>query len=209
MNDRRLIYFSDPMCSWCYGFSTVIEAIRETWGESIPVRLIMGGLRPGTTEPMTATARADVRGHWTHVLEASGQVFGFGAFDQDGFVYDSDPAARAVVLARRAGMDKALDYLRAAHLAFYAQGRDVTSAAVLGDVAAEIGLDRRRFIDELDTDELKQETWRDYATSRGAGVTGFPTLIAGPQPDNTYIALTRGFQRAEDLLPVIARWADA
>jgi hypothetical protein len=24
---RQLVYFADPMCSWCYGFSPVIAAI--------------------------------------------------------------------------------------------------------------------------------------------------------------------------------------
>lgn len=202
MDGQHLIYFTDPMCSWCYGFSPVIEAVREVW--RTPVRVVLGGLRPGTTEAMTPAARATVRGHWTHVTEASGQSFGVGAFDQDGFVYDSDPAARAVVLARRSG--RALDYLRAVHLAFYAEGRDVTAWRVLADVAHEIGLDRPAFLAALEGEDLKQETWGDYAISRGAGVTGFPTLIAGPRADGTYIALTRGFQSARDLMPVIAQW---
>ena len=28
MDGPHLIYFSDPMCSWCYGFSPVIEQVR-------------------------------------------------------------------------------------------------------------------------------------------------------------------------------------
>ena len=30
MDEPHLIYFADPMCSWCYGFSPVIEDIRRT-----------------------------------------------------------------------------------------------------------------------------------------------------------------------------------
>ena len=26
---RELIYFADPMCSWCYGFAPVISAIER------------------------------------------------------------------------------------------------------------------------------------------------------------------------------------
>ncbi|MDB5418474.1 MAG: dithiol-disulfide isomerase, partial [Phenylobacterium sp.] len=29
MDEPHLIYFADPMCSWCYGFSPVIEEIRK------------------------------------------------------------------------------------------------------------------------------------------------------------------------------------
>ncbi len=206
MPGRRLIYFADPMCSWCWGFAPVIEAVRERWGEALPVRLVVGGLRPGTTEPMSAAAKTELAGHWTHVTEASGQPFAPGGMAADDFVYDTDPAARAVVIARRAGMNVALRFLHDAQRAFYAEGRDVTRTATLAAIAESLGLEPDRFAEDLASDEAKQETWRDYAISRGAGVTGFPTLIAGPQPDGTYLAVTRGFQPADVVLPHIEAW---
>jgi putative protein-disulfide isomerase len=206
MPGRQLIYFADPMCSWCWGFAPVIEAVRERWGEALPVRLVVGGLRPGTTEPMTAAAKTELAGHWTHVTEASGQPFAEGGMAADDFVYDTDPAARAVVIARRAGMGVALRFLHDAQRAFYAEGRDVTRPATLAAIAGNLGLAPERFAEDLASDEAKQETWRDYAISRGAGVTGFPTLIAGPQPDGTYLAVTCGFQPAGFVLPHIDAW---
>ena len=206
MAGRQLIYFADPMCSWCWGFAPVIAAVRERWGEALPVRLVVGGLRPGTTEPMSAAAKSELAGHWVHVTEASGQPFAPGGMAADDFVYDTDPAARAVVVARRAGMDVALRFLHDAQRAFYAEGRDVTRTETLVELAETLGLDPDRFAEDLATDEAKQETWRDYAISRGAGVTGFPTLIAGPQGDGTYLAVTRGFQPAGVVLPHIEAW---
>ena len=41
-------------------------------------------------------------------------------------------------------------------------------------------LDRGRFLEAWSADDARQETWRDYAISQRAGVTGFPTLVAGP-----------------------------
>ncbi len=209
MADRQLIYFADPMCSWCWGFAPVIDAIRGRWGEALPVRLVLGGLRPGTTEPMTAAAKAELAGHWTHVTEASGQPFADGGMADPGFVYDTDPAARAVVVARRAGMHLALRFLHDAQRAFYAEGRDVTRPETLAEIASDMGLAKEPFLADLASEEAKQETWKDYAISRGAGVTGFPTLIAGPQPDGTYLAVTRGFQAAELVMPHLEAWMAA
>src|SRR5215212_11330318 len=140
MPHPHLIYIADPMCSWCWGFSPVIDAIRARFGDALPIRLILGGLRPGTTEPMHEKAKRTTREHWEHVREASGQPFDFAFFDREGFVYDTEPASRAVVVARRSAWGLAM--LRAVHRAFYAQNRDVTRAEVLADVAAEVGLDR-------------------------------------------------------------------
>src|ERR1700744_6137554 len=75
MTTPHLIYFSDPMCSWCYGFSPVIEDIRRTFGRALPVRVVMGGLRPGTETAMTEEAKLEIADHWTHVHEATGLPF--------------------------------------------------------------------------------------------------------------------------------------
>ena len=102
MDDPTLIYFADPMCSWCWGFAPVIAAARVRYGETLPIRLVLGGLRPGTVEPMSRSARTELPTHWEHVREASGQPFNAEAFiARDGFVYDTDPAARAVVGEQR------------------------------------------------------------------------------------------------------------
>src|SRR3546814_11607747 len=75
MSTPHLIYFADPMCSWCYGFSPVLDEIRHAFGRALPVRVVMGGLRPGTETPMTEAAKLELAGHWTHVHEATGLPF--------------------------------------------------------------------------------------------------------------------------------------
>jgi putative protein-disulfide isomerase len=204
MNAQHLVYFADPMCSWCWGFARVVEAIGEAWGDTLPIRLVMGGLRPGTTTPMTEAAKTELRGHWRHVTEASGQPFGPSGLDAPGFVYDTDPAARAVVLLRREDPGGAVAFLHALQQGFYAGGLDITDPAVLTELATGFGQDRDAFAAELESEGLKQETWRDYAISQNAGVRGFPTLILGPQADGTYVAISRGFQPIEAVLPSIA-----
>ena len=47
-----IIYVGDPMCSWCYGFAPVYREIKETFANQTDSMMLMGGLRPGTTEIM-------------------------------------------------------------------------------------------------------------------------------------------------------------
>jgi putative protein-disulfide isomerase len=206
MEEPHLIYFADPMCSWCYGFSPVIEEIRRNFGRALPVRVMMGGLRPGTEEPMTEAARREVVGHWTHVHEATGLPFDARALDHEGFRYDTDPGARAVVVVRREGQELAASYLARAQKAFYAEGRDVTSGEVLADLAEEHGLDRADFLEQWGSEQAKQETWRDYAISQRAGVTAFPTLIGGPNEAGVYGVVTRGYAPPEQVVGVLRDW---
>src|SRR5580692_3269866 len=206
MDGLHFIYFADPMCSWCYGFAPTVRALRRRYGDILPIRPVMGGLRPGTTEPMPEKARRGLVHHWEEIGALAGVPFDASLADREGFVYDTDPAARAVVLARRTSDEAALDYLAAAHRAFYAEGRDITDLAVLADIAASQGFDRAAFLTALADDGLKTETWHDYAIAQRAGATGFPTLIVGPNADGSYALVTRGYQAAEPVMRGIDAW---
>jgi len=207
MESPHLIYFADPMCSWCYGFSPVIEDIRRAFGRALPIRVIMGGLRPGTDTPMTEAAKAEVAGHWAHVHEATGLPFDPAALEREGFLYDTDPAARAVVVVRRDGEELAVRYLARVQRAFYAEAQDVTSGEVLADLAAELGVERDRFVAQWASEEAKAETWRDYAISQRAGVTGFPTLVGGPNADGAFGVVTRGYAASEPVVAALKAWS--
>lgn len=207
MESPHLIYFADPMCSWCYGFSPVIDDIRRAFGRALPIRVIMGGLRPGTETPMTEAAKAEIVGHWGHVREATGLPFDPGALEREGFRYDTDPAARAVVVVRRDGEELAVRYLARVQRAFYAEAQDVTSGEVLADLAAELGIERDRFAEQWASEEAKAETWRDYAISQRAGVTGFPTLVGGPNADGAFGVVTRGYAPSEPVLAALRAWS--
>ena len=224
----RLIAFVDPMCSWCYGFSPVLRAIEKTYGDTMPVRLVMGGLRPGNTKPMQDKDKAMIREHWEHVEKASGQPFDYTFFDRNGFIYDTDPAARAVVLMRGAieklisataetpdevahgpGFPRphlALDLMEAIQTAFYAQNRDVTQFGVLAEIAARFGVNEAAFIKALASEEARSETWTDYAIAQRTGAYGFPTLIAGYGDERPWVLVTKGYQPAEAVLANLAGW---
>ncbi len=197
------IYFADPMCSWCWGFAPSIRAIRDRYGHGLPIRLVMGGLRPGTDQPMTEAARQEVRHHWEHVQQASGQPFDFGFFDRETFVYDTDPAARAVVAVRREDPLLEASFFDRVQRAFYAENQDVTQPQTLADLAAEQGLDRDLFLARLASEEVRQETWQDYQLSQQAGIRGFPTLLVGPNADGAYVLVTHGYRGPRDLMPAL------
>ena len=209
MDGPHLIYFSDPMCSWCYGFSPVIADIRRAFGRALPIRLVMGGLRPGTDTPMTPEAKSQIVGHWHHVEEAANLPFDGSVMDRADFCYDTDPAARAVVWVRRHDAELALTFLGKLQAGFYAQSRDITQVAVLAAMVSEIGLSAGDFVKAYDGEDLKNETWSDYGTSQRAGVTGFPTLVAGPSSEGAYGVVTRGFQPGRQVLAILHSWLES
>ena len=102
---KELVYFGDPMCSWCWGFSTVIDHILHSFSGRLTVRLVMGGLRPGESEPMSDDDKVRTRLHWEQVETTSGQTFNFDFFQRKAFVNNTEPACRAVVGAGEMNME--------------------------------------------------------------------------------------------------------
>lgn len=204
-NRKHLVYFADPMCSWCWGFAPTVAALTAHFGERLPIALIMGGLRAGNRKPMTDKDKGYIREHWEHVHKASGQPFDFTFFDRDGFVYDTEPACRAVVAMRRLDPDHMLDYFAALQRAFYADGRDVTRADTLADIAGETGVDRQAFVQALASPEARNETARDFLTTQELGVRGFPTLLAGDLASG-YALVTSGYRPIDGLPTALEKW---
>lgn len=202
---RHLVYFADPMCSWCWGFAPVINGLADHFGERLPVTLVVGGLRPGTTTAMLDEMKSDVRQHWQHVAETTGQPFDFSFFDRDDFIYDTEPASRAAVVARLLNPRLTLSYFTSVQRAFYAEGRDTTNADVLADIAAGHGLDRREFKAAMATKEAGIATRQDFEATRASGVSAFPTLYAG-EPEGGYAMVTAGYRPLDGLADILEDW---
>lgn len=201
---KRLHYYADPMCSWCWGFTPVIDAILNEYGGRFDVELIMGGLRPGTTEAVTAAFRDEILHHWHEVNRVTGQPFAFNGAMPDGFVYDTEPPSRAVVTVGAIRPEAQFPYFKSIQSAFYTQRQDVTRRETLATLSWEQGVDAAEFIALFDSPGMKQETTARFRQTARVGVRGFPTVLLDPSGS---IPLTTGYRRWEELKPRLEAWS--
>lgn len=204
----EIIYVGDPMCSWCWGFAPVLDAIRERYADRFAFRVVVGGLRPGPhAEPLDDRLGDFLRREWTHIREVTKQPFDTGFLARDGFVYDTHPAACAVVTMRRLRPAVEFDFFKAVQKAFYADGVDVTLAENLGLLGASFGLEAGSFADSVRSDEATQAAVADYREARKLGVTGFPSVLL--EHGGRIASLTHGYQPFAALKPLLDRAVEA
>lgn len=203
---QRLIYIMDPMCSWCWGFAPVVDAIQVACPD-LPIHLVAGGLRPGVTDPMQSAARRALAEHWQAVRETSGQPL----LDTDalpaGFIYNTEPACRALVVARELDAERVWALVKAIQYAFYAQAQDVTQSTVLADLAEQAGYSRDRFSQAFVAEPARASVSADFNWVAGLGISGFPTLLA--ERDGMLALLSNGYQPADSILALLQRWMGA
>jgi len=201
---RVLWYFADPMCSWCWGFAPVMSAIKETYADRFRIALVLGGLRPGTTEPVTPQFRDEILHHWRDVQRMSGQAFMFEGALPDGFVYDTEPPSRAVITVAGINPNATFPYFKSVQAAFYAQGQDVTQAHTLATLAEPCGVAAAQFLERFNSEEARTKTRMQFEVTRQTGVRGFPTAVL--QGESGHQLLTNGYRAFAELRPQIDAW---
>lgn len=206
MNEKILWYIADPMCSWCWGFMPVMERIHDTYRGRLRLEIVVGGLRPGTKEPMPAGQRDEILHHWHTVHRTTGQPFRFEGALREGFIYDTEPACRAIVAAGMVDRDTAFALFGAIQSAFYAGQHDVTDPAVLTDLAVEVELDAARFRQLFTSDEVKIKTTEQFGQAQRWGVRGFPTVIGQSRKNDTL--LTAGYCSFEIFQSRLDAWLE-
>ncbi|MFJ4433590.1 DsbA family protein [Pseudomonas sp. NPDC089395] len=200
----RLLYVMDPMCSWCWGFAPVATAlIAQARDAGVPTRLVLGGLRSGGSA-LDASTRRYILEHWQAVAEATGQPFRFDGAMPDGFVYDTEPACRALVTARELDAERAWPLLQLIQRSFYEQGMDVTTVLQLVELAEQAGFDRATFAEALTRADTRAATAADFSWVQDLGIAGFPTLLA--ERNGQLALLTNGYQPLDSLQPLLGRW---
>lgn len=194
MEEREILYVGDPMCSWCWGFAPQLDALRERLPD-VRFRVVTGGLRPGPDAQPSARLVPFLKGEWSRIEEYTGQPFDHRLLDRTDWLYDTEPACRAVAVMRTLDEPKAWPLFKRIQRAFYAEGVLVTDPRLYPPLLQDVGADPDWFLEAYTSKEFEGAAWADFSLARRWGVTSFPTVIARVG-DQGYL-LTVGYAAAD------------
>lgn len=195
---NKLIYIGDPMCSWCYGIAPELACLKDATANLAQFELIVGGLRPNESVPMDAELKEFLRHHWQDVHKASGQRFSYNILERNDFVYNTEPACRAVVTARMLKPGSEFAFFKAVQEAFYLQNADPHLVETYYPICDANGISREAFAAKWPTEALKQATLRDFQKAAQLGVRSFPTVVV--QTADSLQLLAAGYARCKPML---------
>lgn len=194
--NATLIYFGDPMCSWCYGFAPEIEKIQHHFNE-LDFEVVLGGLRPYGKQTMREL-NDFLKQHWQEIEEETFQPFSYDILKLDDYVYDTEPASRAVETARQMKPTVTLSFFKAVQTAFYHQNKSTHDINTYLDIAKTFDLDIIEFEKLFYTREVIDLTRANFVRSSEMGISGFPTLVL--QINDDYHLITKGYEEAEGVI---------
>ena len=112
-----------------------------------------------------------------HEIEGEGIDFHFERMVRTPNTFN---AHRLIWLARQAGGQDVL--VEALFRAYFSEGRDIGSEDVLGDIAADAGMERTQVSAFLQSDEGALQVSQEEEAARRAGLSGVPAFILNRRP---------------------------
>lgn len=172
----KIIYYTDPICSSCWGIEPQLRKLKLEYGNSIEIEYRMGGLLPDWSYNSGGNSNpSDVAHHWDEVslhydMPIDGNVW---LEDPLSSSYPPSIAFKAVQIQDN---EKAILFLREIREMVFLQKKNITKWAHLELAANNVGLDIIKFKTDFEG-KAKELFEEDLKLGRELGVRGFPTLF--------------------------------
>lgn len=172
----KIIYFTDPICSSCWGIEPQLRKLKLEYGADVEVEYHMGGLLPDWNYNSGGISKpSDVAGHWDEVSRYYQMPI-----DGDVWLEDPLPSSYPPSIAFKAAQlqngQKALTFLRVLREMVFLQKKNITRWEYIRQAAIQAGLDTAQLKKDYDgrATTLFHE---DLALARRMGVRGFPSVF--------------------------------
>lgn len=172
----KVIYFTDPICSACWGIEPQLRKLKLEYGDSVEVDYRMGGmLKDWSYNNGEISKPSDVAHHWDEVsayydMPIDGDVWLEDPLDS------SFPASIAFKAAQMQNNEKAILYLREVREMVFVKKMNIAKWENLVQAAKNVGLDVEKFKADYEG-QAKVLFEEDLKMARQFGVRGFPTLF--------------------------------
>jgi predicted DsbA family dithiol-disulfide isomerase len=172
----KVIYYTDPICSSCWGIEPQLRKLKLEYGDIIDVEYRMGGLLPDWSYNSGGISNpSDVAHHWD---EASAW------YDMpiDGDVWLEDPLSSsyppsiAFKAAQMQNKEKAVQFLRELRELLFLQKKNIAKWEYISLAAQKAGLDTVQLKNDYEG-EAKELFIEDLELAQKLGVRGFPTMF--------------------------------
>jgi predicted DsbA family dithiol-disulfide isomerase len=179
----KLVMFSDFICPFCYiGFETVRKLkpefdleidwrgfqIHPEWpAEGMAASANRSGMDPETR-----------RAIWARI-EAMAEATGF-TMKQPQVLANSRIALEAAEFAQQCGAGEAFE--ERLYRAYFNEGLNIGSQGVIGELAAEAGIDRKELDLAIESNRYAERLRDNASDAHARGVSGVPTFFVGEYP---------------------------
>lgn len=172
----KIIYFTDPICSSCWGIEPQLRRLKLEYGQDVEVEYRMGGLLPDWSYNSGGISKpSDVAHHWDEV-----SVYYDMPIDGDVWLNDplesSYPPSIAFKAAQLQDKEKAVIFMRTLREMVFLKKKNIAKWDNIADAASQSDLNVSQLKSDYST-KAQSMFEEDLKFAKELGVRGFPTMF--------------------------------
>jgi putative protein-disulfide isomerase len=192
----KLIYYTDPICSSCWGIEPQLRKLKLEYGNCLDIEYRMGGLLPDWSYNSGGISKpSDVAHHWDEVSKYYDMPIDGDVWIEDP-LHSSYPPSVAFKAVQMQDPQKAILFLREIREMVFLQKKNITKWEHLVLAAKNVGIDTALFKQDYEGQALVLFN-QDLLEGKQLAVRGFPTIfftdanghtekVYGSQPYSVY-----------------------
>lgn len=190
------------MCSWCWSFRPVWQAVKQGLSDDVEVRYLLGGLAPDSPAPMPEDMQQSIRRTWQRIQqEVPGTEFNYAFWEKCQPRRSTYPACRAMIACRMQQPSLEQVMLLAIQQAYYLNAQNPSDETVLVNLAEQIGLNVQQFTVDLLSENCQSILLQEIKHCRDIGISSFPSLVL--KQGESYVVLDLDYNNSEVILDQI------
>lgn len=203
---NKIIYIFDPLCGWCYGFSSVLQQLHQKYADTYHFDVLSGGMITGARIAPFITMEQYIRGAYRRVEDMAGVKFGVAYLNKllpsSTIMMDSRPPSYALETMRSLKPQALVAFAHALQSAHYGQGADYNDDQTYRTLAEKFEVDADAFVNDLHKEETRYAAEQNFAWCANVGVQGYPTLVM--ETDRDLFLIAHGYRPLAELEKVMA-----
>jgi putative protein-disulfide isomerase len=204
MEKAKLLYFYDPLCGWCFGFSPVIKKLEAEFQEQIDFEAISGGMVLGDRVKPLSEMKDYLQEAMPRLEEMTGVKFGKAYLDileEGSLMLNSELPCIAMTVYKSMTNKSSIQFASALQSALYERGVNLNEVANYKSLAESFDLLWEVFRNKLEDSAYKEKTYQEFQVSQQMGIGGFPSVVLSIGNQGYLIA--RGYRPENEMKTVI------
>lgn len=172
----KVIYFTDPICSSCWGIEPQLRKLKLEYGNDVEIEYHMGGLLPDWSYNSGGISKpSDVAHHWDEVSQHYKMPIDGDVWLEDP-LNSSYPPSIAFKAAQMQDEQKAVVFMRELREMVFLKKKNIAKWEHMEAAGKKVGLDVAQLKKDFEG-KAKELFEKDLDLARSMGVRGFPSVF--------------------------------
>jgi putative protein-disulfide isomerase len=202
-----ILYFFDPLCGWCYGFSPVIKKLQEEFSDAMSFRAVCGGMITGDRVRPIADKADYIRSAIPRLEQMTGVTFGEKYYknilDSSDYVSDSTPPSIAVNALKMLTHSNGIEIASALKELHFQDGMRYDDEETYRKLAGKFGVQDSALLEAMNLSEIEDMTFSDFELTHLLEVNGFPSVCV--EFNGQYYQIANGYTHLDTLREMLTK----